>query len=381
MRILYSAIDQHVPGTLGGSTHVTAVAEGLAALGHDVHVLTTPGSGPFPAGRATWHPLSPPLGMRRLRILRSGRVLACAKTIRPDVIIERYYNFGGESIRAARATGARFVLEVNAPIVDYPGSPKTTLDRILVFEPMRRWREWQCASADLIVTPTASIVPASVSPQTILEIEWGADTTRFHPGAAGQAPFERRDGQTIAVFAGAFRKWHGAMHLVDAVKRLRARGRTDIAVVMIGDGPELARVRAAAAGVEGVTFTGVVPHDRMPACLAAADIGVAPFEVAAHASLAIDFYWSPLKVFEYMATGLPVVAPDIPRLRRIIEQDREGLLYDASEPGALAIAIEQLADPQRRRALSVGARARVVRDFSWDVHCRKLNEALRQCGS
>ena len=43
MRILYCAIDQTVPGTTGGSVHVTAVAEGLAALGHEVHVLVTPG--------------------------------------------------------------------------------------------------------------------------------------------------------------------------------------------------------------------------------------------------------------------------------------------------------------------------------------------------
>ena len=51
MRILYVAIDQTVPGTLGGSVHVAAVAGGLAALGHDVHVLVTPGPLPFPGGR------------------------------------------------------------------------------------------------------------------------------------------------------------------------------------------------------------------------------------------------------------------------------------------------------------------------------------------
>ena len=41
----------------------------------------------------------------------------------------------------------------------------------------------------------------------------------------------------------------------------------------------------------------------LPACLAAADIGVAPFDTAAHAPLSLAFYWSPLKVFEYMAGG------------------------------------------------------------------------------
>ena len=56
MKILYCAIDQTVPGTTGGSVHVTAVARGLAALGHDVHVLVTPGDGPAPDGS---RPLDP----------------------------------------------------------------------------------------------------------------------------------------------------------------------------------------------------------------------------------------------------------------------------------------------------------------------------------
>ena len=381
MRILYVAIDQTVPGTRGGSTHVVAVAEGLAALGHEVHVLASPGdSGPFPPGPVRWHALCPPLGLRQLRILRTRQVLALAKTIRPDAIIERYYNFGGEGVRAARATGVPMVLEVNAPIVDYAGSPKRWLDRALLVEPMRRWREWQCAAADLIVTPSASIVPRSVPREKILEIEWGADTERFHPGAQGPLPFGRHSNETLAVFAGAFRRWHGAIHLVEAIRRLRARGRVDITAVMIGDGPELTRVRRAAAGVEGVVFTGAVSHDRMPACLAAADIGVAPFDVAAHAPLALDFYWSPLKIFEYMAAGLPVLAPDIPRLRRIVTHEREGLLYDASNPDGLASALERLAeDAPTRASLGAAARDRVVREFGWDVHCRKLDEAMRRC--
>ena len=383
MRILYSAIDQSVPGTLGGSTHVTAVAEGLAALGHEVHVLTRQGrSGPFPPGPVHWHALAPPLGVRQLRILRAGQVLALARTIRPDVIVERYYNFGGEGVGAARATGALMVLEVNAPIVDYAGSPKQWLDRALIFQPMRRWRDWQCEAADLIVTPSASIVPATVPRENILEIEWGADTERFHPGAKGALPFIQQSNMTKAVFAGAFRPWHGAIHLVDAIRTLRERGRADITAVMIGDGPELARVRQAADGVDGITFTGAIAHDRMPACLAAADIGVAPFDVTAHAPLALDFYWSPLKIFEYMASGLPVVAPDIPRLRRIITNEREGLLYDAADPGGLAQTLERLAGDAgsegrvRARALGGAARDRVVRDFSWSVHCRKLEQAM-----
>ena len=73
--------------------------------------------------------------------------------------MERYYNFGGEGMVAAHRTDALAVLEVNAPVVDHPGSTKRLLDRALLAEPMRRWREWQCRAADLIVTPSAAIVP------------------------------------------------------------------------------------------------------------------------------------------------------------------------------------------------------------------------------
>ena len=100
MRVLYCAIDQAVPGTTGGSVHVRAVAEGLAALGHEVHVLAQTGAGGFPAGAVHWHELAPPLGSARLRLVRSGRVAAIARALRPDVIIERYFNFGGEGMRA-----------------------------------------------------------------------------------------------------------------------------------------------------------------------------------------------------------------------------------------------------------------------------------------
>ena len=359
MRILYSAIDQAVPAPHGGSVHVTSVAEGLSALGHEVHVLASPGDGgPFPPSEVVWWPMSPPWGDRRLRLLRARDVIRRARALRPDIIIERYYNFGGEGLLAAGDLGAVAVLEVNAPVIDHPGSAKQWIDRMMILQPLRRWRDWQCTAADLIVTPSAKILPWHVPPARVLETEWGADTNRFHPGATGRIPFARTAEDTVAVFVGAFRAWHGAIHLVEAIRELRARGRSDINAVLIGDGPELSRVRQAAKGIDGVTITGALPHGEIPASLAAADIGVAPFDVSAHAPLLLEFYWSPLKIFEYMASGLPVIAPRIERLTRIIRDGREGVLYDPAQRGSLAAALERLASPALRiRAWRSGAGA------------------------
>jgi glycosyltransferase involved in cell wall biosynthesis len=378
MKILYCAIDQTVPGTTGGSVHVTAVAEGLAALGHDVYVLVTPGDRPFPTDAVHWIPMAPPFGAKQLRWLRTNQVRDVVESVRPDVVIERYYNFGGEGITAARAVGARTVLEVNAPVVDYPGSMKARIDKALLVAPMRRWRERICETADLIVTPNAAILPPGTPASKIVRLEWGADTDRFQPHPPGRAPFER-PGTTVAIFAGAFRSWHGAIALARAMRTLRSRGRTDIGAVFVGDGPELPAVTREAAGLPNVVIVGALPHDEMPACLAAADVGVAPFDVGAHRPLSLGFYWSPLKIFEYMAAGLPVVAPAVDRIPSLVEHNREGLLYDPAEPDALAAAVERLSDAAWRRALGGAARERAVREYSWKAHCAALDAALRRC--
>src|SRR4051812_3267966 len=217
MKILYSAIDQTVPGTKGGSIHVAAVAEGLAALGHEVTALVTPGGSPPRPTPVRWIPLPPPLGSTHLPMARAGAVARIVRTWRPDVVMERYHNFGGEALTAARSVGAVAVLEVNAPIVDHRGSAKTLLDRALLIEPMRRWRERLCRLADAIVTPVEAVLPPGTAADRVKILEWGADTDRFRPRPPGAAPYERPAAATVAIFAGAFRAWHGAIHLVRAI--------------------------------------------------------------------------------------------------------------------------------------------------------------------
>ena len=80
LRILYAALDQSVPGTVGGSVHVQGVAEGLAALGHEVHVAVQPG-GQWPPGRVQWHALGPPAGRAQLQATAISCQQAASATI------------------------------------------------------------------------------------------------------------------------------------------------------------------------------------------------------------------------------------------------------------------------------------------------------------
>ena len=150
--------------------------------------------------------------------------------------------------------------------------------------------------------------------------------------------------------------------------------------MFIGDGPELPRVRAEAAGLASVVFTGACRTTRCPRASPRADIGVAPFDIGAHAPLSLGFYWSPLKIFEYMAAGLPVVAPAVDRIPSLVGDGREGLLVRSRRsPAALADALEH-ADRRRRCASGsdAAARERAVRDYSWTAHCRGARTPAHQ---
>jgi glycosyltransferase involved in cell wall biosynthesis len=114
--------------------------------------------------------------------------------------------------------------------------------------------------------------------------------------------------------------------------------------------------------------------------LSLADIGVAPFDVASHTPLReFGFYWSPLKVFEYMAMALPVGTIDIPPLNEIVREGREGLLFPTGDIDRLASALARLSgDVGLRERLGGSARQRIVANYSWQAHCAALDGILRK---
>jgi len=374
MKILYVASDQVVPGRTGGSVHVLEVARGLAARGHEVHAVVhrQPGLPEREESHGvTWHRVSwfPP--HRFFRFRAKGAVSALLERVGAQVVMERYYNFGGEGIEAARARGVPTLLEVNSPLLDHPGSLKAMLDASALVRPMRRYRERLCRAAAALVSPLPEIVPEFARDKTAT-VSWGANVEAFHPSRRSEDV--RRalgipEGTVAVVFSGSFRPWHGVHVLEDAARRLRDR--KDIFFLLAG-GSDQGEGR----GYRG-RLLGQVAYERMPEILASADIGVAPYDTARLRQLELGFYWSPLKIFEYMASGLPVVT--IPRspLSEIVREGEEGLHAREADAAHLASVIERLAGDARLRAgLGEKARARVAERYSWAQHCRQLEEIL-----
>ena len=381
MKILYIASGIPVPGNLGGSTHTYEVARGLAQRGHEVHVVAVTREGRtqlahlWQPGHVRWHGFT----IHHIDIPKIASlvtlipILRLVKQLRPDVIIERYYNFAGAGMIAARLSGIPTLLEVNALIIDPPSERKRRIDDRLG-GPLRRWATLQCRWAAAIVTPLHTTVPAGIDRARIHEHPWGADIDRFVPSDPAHDPAL----PPTILFIGSFRSWHGAVHGVAAARRVLDAGLA-CRFVFVGTGPELAEAHAMAEGYPAIIFRGAQPYPDMPAIIQSADIGIAPFDTSKHPALqAAGFYWSPLKIHEYMACGLAVITSDIVPLDRIVRHQSEGLLVPEGDITALATAITTLVqDPVARARYGAAARARVVAQYSWQHHCAELEAILR----
>ena len=368
------ASDQVVPGRTGGSVHVLEVARGLGQRGHELHAVISRGDGEAPElegvrwHRVTWFPRA-----RVFRFRARRAVEKIAASVRPDVVMERYYNFAGEGVLTAKRAGIPSLLEVNSPVVDHPGSLKAVLDGLLVVRPFRSYRERLCRDAGALVSPMLEIVPPFAQAKTEI-VTWGANLDTFQPSqnrASARREWGIPEAAVCCLFSGSFRPWHGVHVLEQAARQLAARD--DIFFLLAG-GPR----RGTAQGFHG-RHLGRVPYERMPSLVGAADIGLAPYDTLRLAQLRLGFYWSPLKIFEYMAAGLPTVTISRPPLDEIVRHEREGLHFVEADAHSLAAAIARLADDRELCGeLGRNARARVVERYSWKRHCEQLEDILRR---
>jgi glycosyltransferase involved in cell wall biosynthesis len=138
---------------------------------------------------------------------------------------------------------------------------------------------------------------------------------------------------------------------------------------------DLSLWRERCAGLPNLYLHGFVPHGRVPAHLARFDLLLAQpgARVSSAAGREIGRWMSPLKVFEYMAAGKPILASDIPALREILRHGETALLLPPGEPETWAAAARALLrDPGRAAALGARARAAFLAEYTWDARAARI---------
>jgi glycosyltransferase involved in cell wall biosynthesis len=365
-----------IPGSHGGSVHALELCRALSRAGHDVHLAALPPDNPAAAAvdldGVQIHPLRTRPRIAQFDMFHWREVKRLAGQIGPDIVVERFYTFGGRGLIAAAKLGLPAVLEVNSPARPYPGSWRDRLDAITLVKPVDRWRQWMLGQARRYYATSALLLPQSLRDRTTVIVN-GVDCEAFVPG-----PGAPDTGPLKLVHISSFKPWHGTVDLARAFGAAVHAG-ADLELICLGEGPELARARQAAteAGAgERIVFVGAVPHVDVPRYLAEAHVGLAPFSPDQFRALELGWFWSPIKLFEYMAAGLAVVTADIDELRQLFPEDA-AQFYPPGDIEALATMLIALHEVRPAvRAMGAASRRLAEERFTWDHQAMKVTAVL-----
>jgi glycosyltransferase involved in cell wall biosynthesis len=367
MRILYS---HRIRSRDGQAVHLEAMVDALRAAGHEVLVVGPPGFAQAELGGDS----------RAVSLLRDKlpgwvgelaelayivpatlRLERAAREFRPDVIYERanLFHLAGTIVSARHKVP--LLLEVNAPLAEERARfGNLSLKRLATALEHLPWRR---ASRVLPVTEVlgAKVAAAGVPRERITVVPNGIhpeDFTALQPRPEG--------GPVVLGFVGFIRDWHGLDRVIRALAGYR--GTPALAMHIVGEGPARMPLEALAKELgiaERVTFGGLAVREAIPGIVSQFDIALQPASVP---------YASPLKVFEYMAAGRAIVAPDQPNLREVLRDGETALLFDPNNPEEQWRAILRLAtDPALRRRLGENARAEIGRsDLTWAGNARRV---------
>jgi glycosyltransferase involved in cell wall biosynthesis len=203
-----------------------------------------------------------------------------------------------------------------------------------------------------------------------------SDLELFSPGPKNEDLLQRFGlaGRFVATYAGAIGPSYDLMNVVRAATLLAGRGRTDIAVLLVGDGKERATIieERERLGLDNLVVAGSIPKDQLPDLMRSSDV------VLVHlADVPILATGSPNKLFDGLSAGRPVIVNSPGWTRPLVEDNGVGLYVPPADPAALADALERLAD-DRDMTARMGEKARelAVREFDRDDHARRLLEVL-----
>ena len=409
MKILYLCPDLGIPvlGRKGASVHVRGLVSAFVRAGHFVVLAApllgkTPWEEPASLNAALLH--LPPsaetanavfalkafnerLGVENslpgeLRRILYNQELGTQLKRRfesapPDFIYERASLYGTAGVALARELNVPLLVELNAPLATEQSAYRATALGELVAQA----EQWALLQADAVLAVSAAlrdhVVSLGVEPDRVQVVPNGVDATLFRPHPPDPTVRARwgLDNGPVLGFVGGLRRWHGVEVLPALLDGLAHRYR-GLRLVIAGDGPlrgELERTLNERRLTGSVVFTQWLPQEEVAGLIQQFDVALVPYARLEHA-----FYFSPLKLFEYMACGVPVVAAALGQIAEIVRDGETGLLYPPDDVDALIGACDRLlADPSLRRRMGQAAAKEIQGLYTWDQNAARVGELAR----
>jgi glycosyltransferase involved in cell wall biosynthesis len=380
MRITVMCTDLgvRVPGEKGASMHLQSITSAFAGLGHDVQLIGVAGHGEPPQGLTSTHLLPHPgraegLQREHNKLAFVQRVVDevgdAVRDFDPHLVYERLALFGDAGHRiAATLPGAQHLLEVNALLAEEEAQWRglhLTNTAIATERRVLDAVDLAVAVSDEVANKIRSTAPRA----RCVVVENGAEVERFRVlprrGTARRS-LGLPPAAPLVCFVGALRPWHGVDVAIDAIART-----PHLHLVIVGDGPvrpDLERSAELLGVAHRVHFLGHCDHSTVAAALAAADAAVAPYP-------ALDtFSFSPLKLYEYLAAGVPVVASAIGQIPQALGDGRWGTLVPPGDSAALAAALSRVIGEPEARVRAVAGREHALAHHGWADRARRIVE-------
>jgi glycosyltransferase involved in cell wall biosynthesis len=318
----------------------------------------------------------------RLATMNAESLRGLVERLRPEVVLAATPSLNG-SVASALSSAAEVPF-----VYDVRGFPEMTWaarqggNESELYRLRREAETGCCAAADAVITTSetmkAELVGRGIDAEQVTVVPHVVDTQRYSPQPRDEE-LARTYGLDRGFVVGSITSltdYEGVDELLLAVARARAE--QDVRALIVGDGPARAALQAQARelGLEDpVVFTGRVPQERVTQHYALLDAVALP-----RRDLEVCRAVTPLKPFEAMAMGVPVVASDLPALAEPVVQSGGGLLVPPGSEEALAAAILQLAeDVKTRQRLGSNARAYLVAHHNPAVAADAIRSALALC--
>ena len=313
-----------------------------------------------------------PGGLRRLVEMRRVQNRLAARLGEYDAIYVRAHQMALPTARRAVAAGVPVIQECNGPYEDLfiayprlrPGRP--------VFDAMQAWQYRHAAAIVSVADGLTAWLKREAGRARIVTIGNGANVEVFSPAAPCRPGLPKG----FAVFFGQFPVWQGIGSLLEAVRL--PEWPSGLPLVFVGDGAMRPAVDAAAAEMPGrVVYLGRLPYAEVAGVVAHAVVSFVPMMAPERETL-----FSPLKLYESMACGVPVVASDVTGIREVVSEYRCGILFPAGDAAAIAHAAALVVgDPVGAREMGRRGRETVVVRFSWQARAAEraqvVDDAIR----
>ncbi len=366
MKIAYINADPDAPvfGRLGCSVHMQEALRAMLELGIEVHLFASRlgDEAMYDLSALQVHPLPKIVSRHGQSPLAMNHIVRSALDREAqdgafDLVYERFALYSHVGMEFAREFQIPSVLEVNSPLLEESAARGTLADAAGAEDcAMRSFRAAKIITAVskqlghiIEQHPSARgrvrVVPNAVNPE------------RF----ANAAPSREKQGFIIG-YVGALRTTGGFNTLIEAFASV-ARESTQPRLLIVGDGPareHLNREIAARGLTDRVDFTGEVSPDAIPGLLASMDVAVAPYPPVS------VFYSSPLKLYEYMAAGLPIIASRIGQVEEVIRDGLTGLLVTPGHASDLTRALSELETNSMKRSMLGRAARAAIQEHTWE---------------